>query len=237
MGNYEKKWIMRYEAGYSVTRTSGPQPREVVEQRIHHIIRIYEKILKGGLWRHPPSHLHYFDQFPVGDVLERDGRAVLMIANGQHRLAALTALGNSNCPIIVGVQHDRSPFVVRRGDIDRWPLVRLGVFSRLQALAVFDRIFEGRQPRRIVRTFALHPSVDIGQLAADHLRRSRGRLSRIIGNAALRLLDGGDGADADLASYMLFDTEFIRLLIDLGEKDAAKHADELADFLFGPPEE
>lgn len=105
--------------------------------------------------------------------------------------------------------------------------------DKLNAVAVAD----GRQPRRIVRIFALHPSVDIGQLAADHLRRSRGRLSRIFGNAALRLLDVGDGADADLASYMLFDTEFIRLLIDLGEKDAAKHADELADFLFGPPKE
>lgn len=103
-----------------------------------------------------------------------------------------------------------------------------GFLDKLNAVATA----EGRAARRIVRTFALHPSVDIGQLAAEHLRRARGRLSRIIGNTALRFLDVGDGADADLASYMLFDTEFIKVLIDLGRQDAATHADQLAEFLF-----
>ncbi len=93
----------------------------------------------------------------------------------------------------------------------------------------------GRPQRRRIKTFVLHPSMDIGLLAADHLRNHKPRLSRIIGHTALRLLDVGEGADADLASYVLFDGDFARILIDLGENDAARHRDELAEFLFSEP--
>ena len=90
----------------------------------------------------------------------------------------------------------------------------------------------GRPPRRRVRTFVLHPSMDIGILASDHLRGHRPRLSRLLGHTALRLLDVGEGADADLASYVLFDGDFARILVELGRSDAARHRDELAEFLF-----
>jgi NTE family protein len=93
----------------------------------------------------------------------------------------------------------------------------------------------GRPPRRRIKTFVLHPSMDIGMLAAEHLRTHKPRLSRIIGHTALRLLDVGEGADADLASYVLFDGDFARILIDLGHSDAARHRDELAEFLFSEP--
>jgi NTE family protein len=46
------------------------------------------------------------------------------------------------------------------------------------------------------------------------------------------MIDVGEGADADLASYVLFDGDFARVLIDLGHRDAARHRDELAEFLF-----
>jgi NTE family protein len=77
--------------------------------------------------------------------------------------------------------------------------------------------------------------MDIGLLASDHLRHHRPRLSRLLGHTALRLLDVGEGADADLASYVMFDGDFARALIDLGQRDAARHRDELAEFLFSDP--
>jgi len=95
----------------------------------------------------------------------------------------------------------------------------------------------GRPGRKVIDTFVLHPSVDIGSLAADHLRRSTPRLSRLLGRSLLKLLDPGEGLDADLASYVLFDGDFTRILIDLGRQDAAKHRDELAEFLFREPAE
>jgi NTE family protein len=89
----------------------------------------------------------------------------------------------------------------------------------------------GRLPRRFVETFVLHPSLDIGVLAGEHLRSQRPALTRMMGRAMLRLLEVGEGHDADLASYLLFDGDFARILIDLGHQDAARHADELANFL------
>src|SRR5262245_3029408 len=89
----------------------------------------------------------------------------------------------------------------------------------------------GRPPRRFVNTFVLHPSLDIGLLAAEHLRGHRPKLTRMMGRAMLRLLEVGEGRDADLASYLLFDGDFARILIDLGRQDAARHADSLAKFL------
>jgi len=90
----------------------------------------------------------------------------------------------------------------------------------------------GRVPRRFVHTFVLHPSLDIGILAGEHLRTHQPKLTRMMGRAMLRLLEVGEGRDADLASYLLFDGDFARILIDLGRQDAARHADALAEFLF-----
>jgi len=100
--------------------------------------------------------------------------------------------------------------------------------SRMAAVAEAH----GRPRRRRIRTFVIHPSMDIGLLASEHLRRHRPRLGKLIGHTALRMIDVGEGADADLASYVLFDGDFARVLIDLGHRDAARHRDELAEFLF-----
>jgi NTE family protein len=89
----------------------------------------------------------------------------------------------------------------------------------------------GRVPRRLVSTFVLHPSTDIGILAAEHLSSHKPALTKMMGRAMLRLLEVGEGRDADLASYLLFDGDFARILIELGRRDAARHADELAEFL------
>lgn len=90
----------------------------------------------------------------------------------------------------------------------------------------------GARARRIIRTLSVRPTVDIGSLAGDHLRRNRARFGRFLGRSLLRALDVGEGADADLASYLLFDGEFTRQVVELGRSDAAAKRDELDDFLF-----
>ena len=89
-----------------------------------------------------------------------------------------------------------------------------------------------QSPRRIMNAFAIKPSLDIGRLAGEHLRRHAKRMRGEMGSTLLRMLDIGEGADADLASYLLFDGEFARTLIELGREDAARRRDELAEFLF-----
>ena len=77
----------------------------------------------------------------------------------------------------------------------------------------------------------MRPSADIGRLAEEHLRRNRLRFDRLLGRSVLRLLDVGEGQDADLASYLLFDGEFVRELVELGRRDARARKDELSDFI------
>ena len=42
-----------------------------------------------------------------------------------------------------------------------------------------------------------------------------------------------DAQSADLTSYLLFDAEFTRALIDIGYRDAARRIDEIEHFLLG----
>ena len=87
--------------------------------------------------------------------------------------------------------------------------------------------------RRVVNSLVLRPSVDIGRVAAEHLANNRARFGKILGRAFLGLLDVGEGADADLASYLLFDGRFARRLIQMGRDDAHAKRDEIVEFLFG----
>jgi NTE family protein len=92
---------------------------------------------------------------------------------------------------------------------------------------------EGRTPRHRIHAFAVHPSEDIGRMSAAHMRTHRARFGKFLGRTLLRLIDIGEGADADLVSYLLFDGEFARQLMELGESDARRREEELARFFFG----
>jgi NTE family protein len=89
-----------------------------------------------------------------------------------------------------------------------------------------------RPSRRLIKTLVLRPSANIGELASEHLHTHKLRLGKILGSAVLRTIDVGEGASADLASYVLFDRDFARALYDLGHRDASQRRDELENFLF-----
>lgn len=63
-----------------------------------------------------------------------------LVVNGQHRVAALAALGHRTAPIFP------LPEVIRREEALSWAGVRAGAFTLAQAHAVFDRLFAARQP-------------------------------------------------------------------------------------------
>ena len=92
----------------------------------------------------------------------------------------------------------------------------------------------GSQAYREINCFTVRPSDDIGQLAAEHVRRGRFRGDAFFTKRLLMLLDFGRGEEADLASYLLFDGGFARELIEMGRADAKARRDELLAF-FGDP--
>ena len=103
-----------------------------------------------------------------------------------------------------------------------------------------DRINEeaksrGKPERHPVRCCVVRPSANLGQVANDFLSRKRRLLhaNNALVRTLLHLLDVGEAAEADLASFLLFDDAYARLLIELGRRDAARKRDELEDFFFG----
>lgn len=91
-------------------------------------------------------------------------------------------------------------------------------------------------PRRLLRSLVLRPTTDIGNVASEYLASNRVRFGKSLGRAFISLLDVGAGADADLASYLLFDGGFAQTLIEMGRRDAHTRRAEIEAFLFEDPD-
>jgi NTE family protein len=88
-------------------------------------------------------------------------------------------------------------------------------------------------PYRIVHNVYLQPSRDLGVLAAEcleHPRETPGIRAWLSGTV-MRYAARGIAAEADLLSYLFFDRCYLEHLIELGRRDAAARADELAALL------
>ncbi len=90
--------------------------------------------------------------------------------------------------------------------------------------------------RRLLSSMVLRPTVDIGQVASEYLASNRVRFGKSLGRAFISMLDVGAGAEADLASYLLFDGGFAQTLIEMGRRDAHAKRDEIEAFLFEDPD-
>ncbi len=105
-----------------------------------------------------------------------------------------------------------------------------------------DRINEAARARgalaqrRLLSSLVLRPTIDIGQVASDYIASNRVRFGKSLGRAFISMIDVGEGADADLASYLLFDGGFAQALIEMGRRDAHAKRAEIEAFLFEDPE-
>ncbi len=88
----------------------------------------------------------------------------------------------------------------------------------------------GAPPYRFVNSFTIRPSEDIGRLASVHVRKGRFKGDPFLTKRLLTLLDLGVGTEADLSSYLLFDGQFCRQLIEMGRADARARRHEVMAF-------
>lgn len=83
---------------------------------------------------------------------------------------------------------------------------------------------------RIVPHVVLRPGRDLGQMAAQHVRSKRMRGKRSLIRNIIRGLAALESPnEADLCSYILFDSVFCQQLIELGIEDAKANADALIE--------
>lgn len=100
--------------------------------------------------------------------------------------------------------------------------------------ARIDRVLEETRgaPYRRLETLVFRPTADLGRVAGEHLRDHK--LIPQIGRGATWLLRRAARHDAtwevDLASYLLFDGTYARLLIELGRADVRARADAVRAF-------
>ena len=81
-----------------------------------------------------------------------------------------------------------------------------------------------------VEALVLAPSKDLATLALQFADRLPNAV-----RALLRALGSTQGTGANLTSYLLFDRDFCRALIDMGYTDTMARRAEVADFLAGAP--
>lgn len=82
-----------------------------------------------------------------------------------------------------------------------------------------------------MQNMLVRATADIGKMAADFVQSPAfSRIGGMTGQLMRRLAAGDATREADLLSYLLFDGEFARQLIELGRRDAAARHEELCAF-------
>ena len=89
---------------------------------------------------------------------------------------------------------------------------------------------ERRRGLRVVDLVLIRPSQDIGRLAADY----EVRLPRLFRHL-LRSAGARETTSPDLLSLLMFDPEYLKALMDIGEADAEARADDIAAILTAAP--
>ncbi|MBI2395336.1 MAG: patatin-like phospholipase family protein [Deltaproteobacteria bacterium] len=84
-------------------------------------------------------------------------------------------------------------------------------------------------PVRHVRDMLVRPSQDLGALASEYAKSERfAARAGVTAHGFRRLAERDAGDDSDLLSYLLFDGDFSKQLLELGRDDARARRDELA---------
>jgi len=114
-------------------RNFGPVSEEVLDLEVNRLHSLMLSIEKNGVLR---------DDSEGGDIgaivlMKEDDDFCWMVEwGGQHRAAAISAMGYESVSIRVWQ-------VIERKDVNLWPNVQSGLYSKDAALKIFDKIFSG----------------------------------------------------------------------------------------------
>jgi len=107
-------------------------------------------------------------------------------------------------------------------------LERLNQLNRIVGAAREDVLARHGIVASHVDALVLSPSQDLGDAAMSHAHRLMGGVRHLLAG-----LGSTQGTGANLASYLLFEPEYVRTMLDLGYEDAMARRDEIEAFLGG----
>jgi hypothetical protein len=113
----------------------GPVTDHKGRLEFERLVWIHDRIRDRGYHRS-----NHDDGDICGTILLRGRESRVLIHRGQHRAAAVAALGYERIPIRL------TPIPICRNKVTRWPNVENGLYQIEEALAIFDLIFEGVVP-------------------------------------------------------------------------------------------
>jgi hypothetical protein len=150
----------------------GPISPAKARWEIDRTIRVVESIKRDGYWEVP------LNKHIAGYLLWAGDRYAVMIWGGEHRVDALAALGYDHVPLLFAPHR-----VAYRNAVRDWPGVASGAFTLEQALHIFDRVIDGRQPNGIAAVWPTvwrgrwqaEPAPSRADRLADRSPRGRGR--------------------------------------------------------------
>lgn len=117
----------------------GPVSFEKGELEFNRFVRVFKSIQETGYTRSNTKK----DGDLRGRVLRARCQSVVIVTTGAHRLAALSTLGYTCAPVRICWP------TIYRDDVELWPNVVSNLFEKEEALAVFDRIFNGQWPETL----------------------------------------------------------------------------------------
>jgi len=117
----------------------GPIETRKLTIEYRRLIRLYESIKRHGF---RPERCEWI----AGTAWADENDWVIAISTGQHRLACLAALGYES--VIVHLQPSKAPGgIMLRSCSRHFPTVVNGFHTEEEALAIFDRIVNKKQPK------------------------------------------------------------------------------------------
>lgn len=108
------------------------------------------------------------------------------------------------------------------------------IYANIEHVVRLNRIIDvtpqATPGMRRVATLMIAPTIDVGEMALDHMVRLPRALRALLGVMGAK----GRGG-AQLASFLMFESSYTRELIALGYDDAQRRSGELLPFLSGDP--